>query len=210
MHGSDLIVLDLPDAISLAMATAHAEPMVELLSAEDRAHLATLQRADRHARFLLGRATLRQMLARRMGMDPAEVPLRVGEGGRLVVGDHVHVSLSHAGRGMDAAAAAAVHDEPIGLDIERINPRHPDLWRRVLRPDEYGEMEALGGPTDASQTLLWVLKEAVLKGQGTGLRASMQSVRLNVAAKVAESDQSGTWQLRFDRVGDLWVAVAFQ
>ena len=50
----------------------------------------------------------------------------------------------------------------------------------MLRDDERPALDALGGPTDDAQTLLWSMKEAVLKGQRTGLRAGARSVRLTL------------------------------
>ena len=74
-------------------------------------------------------------------------------------------------------------------------------------------LEALGGPTDASQTLVWSLKEAVLKARQIGLRAGMLSVRLSdldagqQQATATDAD-GGLWRLSFERRGDLWVSVA--
>ena len=118
------------------------------------------------------------------------------------------VSIAHAAGDLGGAAIAS---RAVGLDLEAIRQRRPDLWRRMLRPDEYAVLEALGGPTDETQTLLWSLKEAVLKGRRTGLRAGMHSVRLHqLASGVGEGRdaEGGAWRLGYERRGDLWVTWA--
>jgi 4'-phosphopantetheinyl transferase len=71
-------------------------------------------------------------------------------------------SLSH-----DATwVAAAVHDEPVGVDLERVDLRRPELVARVLCDAE----RALLGALDAlTFTRLWTAKEAVLKAAGVGM-----------------------------------------
>jgi 4'-phosphopantetheinyl transferase len=202
--------LDLPDGLALDLLTAAEGPDLALLSDAERERLDTLAHADRRMGFALGRTAARRLLARHLDLAPGAVPLHPEPGGRLVVSPGVHLSLAHAGRGEEAAAAAVVARGPVGVDLERVAPRHPDLWRRILRPDESGQLDALGGPSDDAQTLLWVLKEAVLKGQGTGFRVGARSVRLSLDEARAWSDTSGEWHLRFERTGSLWLAVAWQ
>ena len=179
--------------------------------------MAAFGSADRRLRFALGRRAIRGLAAERLGCAPAAVPLVVGPDGAPRL-DGTFVSIAHAGRGGGAAGAAALADRPVGVDVEVVAPRHPALWRRMLRDDERGALDALGGPTDEAQTLLWSMKEAVLKGQRTGLRAGARSVRLTLDAAappvgaggaVAWADASGAWRLRYGRVGPLWLVVAW-
>ena len=179
--------------------------------------MAAFGSADRRQRFALGRRAARALGADRLGCDPAEVPLRVGPDGAPRL-DGAHVSIAHAGRGGGAVGAAGLADRPVGVDVETIRPRHPALWRRILRDDERGVLDALGGPTDAAQTLLWSMKEAVLKGQRTGLRAGALSVRLTLGPAPpaggagrasAEAEASGAWDLAYADLGDLWLVVTW-
>src|SRR5690606_35435787 len=98
-----------------------------------------------------------------------------------------------------------------GLDLERIQPRHPRLYRRILRPDEHALLDALPLDHDAAQTLLWSLKEAVLKGLQTGFRRAAHSVHLQDVADgraFADAGDGAVWTLRYGRRGDFWVSVA--
>ncbi|HEX8387267.1 MAG TPA: 4'-phosphopantetheinyl transferase superfamily protein, partial [Rubricoccaceae bacterium] len=148
--------------------------------------------------------------------EPAAVPLSVGPDGAPVVPGR-HVSIAHTGRGSGTVAVAAVSAGPVGVDLERVGPRRADLWRRVLSPSEHGVLDAFGGPTDSTQTLLWALKEAVLKGQRTGLRAGARSVTLGVPDGTgphrgrlrAVSEQSGAWEVAYALHGEAWVVAAW-
>jgi 4'-phosphopantetheinyl transferase len=185
------------------------------LSADERARLDAFSHADRRRGFVLGRAAARALLAERLGVAPADVPLGVAGDGSPTVGDApgVFVSIAHAGRGERAVGVAAVADGAVGVDAEPIRPRRPDLWRRILRPDEHALLDRLGGPTDRAQTLLWSLKEAVLKGQRTGLRAGARSVRLSLGddgeTGSAVADASGAWRLAWTDAGGMWISVAW-
>lgn len=172
---------------------------------------------DRRRQFALGRTAARTLAAARLGLDPVAVPLSVGTDGAPDL-PGLHVSIAHTARGEHAAALAAVGEQPVGVDLERVAPRRPDLWRRILTPEEYAVLDALGGPTDDAQTLLWTLKEAVLKGQRTGFRAGGTSVRIRLGADgvpparglaTATARESGGWTVAFGREDDLWVAIAW-
>ena len=220
--------LALPPGLAVRLARGGAGP--DVLSAAERARVVGFGSADRRRRFALGRSAARTLAAERLGCAPADVPLAVGADGALRLDgqgcDGLHVSISHAGRGGNAVSVAALADRPVGVDVEAVAARHPALWRRVLRDDEHDLLDALGGPTDSAQTLLWSMKEAVLKGQRTGLRAGARSVRLALdgpapptggvasggaasGGAAAVSEASGAWRLRYTRVGDLWLVVAW-
>ncbi len=187
------------------------------LSDAETALMATFVHADRRAAFALGRTAARALLAARLGVAADAVPLAVGADGAPET-EGGCVSISHAGRGAGVVAAAAIAPTAVGVDLEAIVPRRPDLWRRMLRADEHALLDALGGPSDRAQTLLWSLKEAVLKGQRTGFRAGARSVRLaldGTAGEVpasgtgtASADASGAWHLAWTDLGGMWLTVA--
>lgn len=212
-----------PTTLRVAVCTA-ADGARGLPPAE-AAQAAALAHPDRRHGFALGRTAARALLAERLGVAPEAVPLSVAADGAPVVGapadgaGGLHVSIAHAGRGTAAVAAAAVADLPVGVDVEAIVPRRADLWRRMLHADEHALLAALGGPTDRAQTLLWSLKEAVLKGQRTGLRAGARSVRLALdgvdgevspaGTGTALSDVSGRWCVAWADLGGLWLSLAW-
>lgn len=205
----------LPSDVAARLA-GPADAAPALLPDAERGRLAAYGSASRRQQALLGRVAARTLAAERLGLDAVRVPLKNAPDGAPEI-PGLHVSIAHTSRGGDTAALAAIADRPIGVDLERVRPRRPDLWTRILQPAEYPLLDALGGPTDTVQTLLWALKEAVLKGQRTGFRAGGRSVRLmldvdglperGVAAATASA--SGGWRVAFGREQDLWLAVAW-
>jgi phosphopantetheinyl transferase len=71
-----------------------------------------------------------------------------------------HWSLSHGGD----LVAAVVHTAPVGVDVERIADRRPEVVQRIVREHERAFLPAVGGFTRA-----WTAKEAVLKATQLGL-----------------------------------------
>jgi len=209
-----VLPLDLPDDVALRFAVPDARGAAPLdaLSPAERARLATFAHPDRRLGFALGRTAARRLLAERLGCPPEAVPLALAASGAPVVSGHpLHVSIAHAGRGADTLAAAVAAARPVGLDLERITPRRPDLYRRILRPDEHALLDALPLGHDEAQTLLWSLKEAVLKGLHTGLRRAARTVHLQDVrdgAAVADAGEGSVWVLRYGRRGAFWVVVA--
>ncbi|OZC02591.1 4'-phosphopantetheinyl transferase family protein [Rubricoccus marinus] len=185
----------------------------DVLSPGERERLEEFVHPDRRIGFVLGRTAARTLIGEALGVAPEAAPLAVAASGApVVVGAPLYVSIGHAGRG-EAIGGAVLAETPVGFDLERILPRHPGLWRRMLAPEEHALLDALGGPTDEAQTLLWSLKEAVLKGCQTGLRAGMRSVTLSEhdASRqrlVARDGGGGLWRLRYERRGDVWVSLA--
>ncbi len=187
------------------------EEDVSVLTPDERARLATFGHAGRRRQFVLGRTAARTLAARRLGCAPAAVPLVVGADGAPHL-DGAFVSIAHGGRGAAAVGVAALADRAVGVDVEAVGPRRPDLWTRILRPDERPLLDALGGPTDDVQTLLWTLKESVLKAQRTGFRAGGRSVRLALdveAGTASAASRHGRWRLAFRPLDGLWLAVAW-
>ena len=200
--------LALPPGIAAVVVTDTDEA---LLSADERQRLAGFASPERRRAFMLGRTAARGLLAASLGVPAADVPLTVGDDGA----PRIHgwsVSIAHTGRGADALGVAAAAQVPVGVDVEHVGPRRPDLWRRILTPAEHTALEALGGPTDDAQTLLWALKESVLKGQRSGFRAGARSVVLTLGGAgraQAASEQSGAWEIAYARLGAAWVTVAW-
>ena len=205
----------LPPGLRARLAT-DTDDASGVLDAAEAARRDAFGHADRRRQFELGRLAARTLAGERLGVAARSVPLAVGADGAPEL-DGGHVSIAHTGRAGAAAALAAVHAAPVGVDLERVAPRRPDLWRRLLNASERPALDALGGPTNDAQTLLWTLKESVLKGQRTGFRAGARSVTLSLDADggppalgAARAASAGArWRVAFGRSGDLWLAVAW-
>lgn len=82
-----------------------------------------------------------------------------------------YLSLSHSG-----AFAAAVHaDRPVGLDIERFHAFSLPSLNYFLTPQEIACIETYGY-CDRYLTLIWSIKEAVLKARQTSNLSEMREI----------------------------------
>lgn len=208
--------MNLPPEIAFRLASRPASepPRTEGLSPDERDRTAAFGSAKRRREFALGRLTARSLLAERLALAEPDVPLRVGEDGAPEVeGTDLRLSIAHASTAERSFAAAAVAPHAVGVDLEVIRPRRPDLYRFVLHPDEYGLLEALPYGHDAAQVLLWTLKEAALKAMRTGFRCSPKKLRLTVEpgrrAGGVWVEDGPAWALRYAEDDGTFVAVAF-
>ena len=205
--------MELPSDVGIRWAAQGEKPedaQLSLLSAQERARYEGIRHARARTHFLLGRVALRSLLADRLDMRAAAVPLVVAPDGGVDVKDRsVHVSIAHAG----GVAVAVAAERVIGVDLEHIKPRSQDLAAFLLHPSERGAYGAL--PLDPVRRLIlyWTLKEAVLKALRTGLRRSPKRVRLaiNLAHRSALAflEDRGTMELRFREREGFFVSVAF-
>ena len=136
-------------------------------------------------------AALREALAPRLGVAPAEVVLRTAPDGRPYVEGDVGFSLSHT----RSLAAIAVADGAVGIDVEAVCP--PEQAARVARgfpPDEARALAALEGPELVQRFLAhWTAKEAVAKAAGMPLLRAVREVELDAAGQRLLRDG---WTLR--------------
>lgn len=209
--------MDLPADIHLYTAALPAQAPLPLaaLSVAEQEQAAAFGSERRRRTFVLGRATARRLLAAQLDLAPAEVPLQVApDGAPGVPASPWQVSIAHTITEAQVLAAAAVAARPVGVDLEWIRPRRPDLYRYILHPDEYGLLEQLPFGHDAAQVLLWALKEATLKALRTGFRLSPKKLRLTVEperqAATVRMEDGTTWTLRYDEHDGCFLAVAFQ
>lgn len=123
------------------------------------------------ARWSCYRAGLRKILGDTLGLDPADVPLIEGPGGKPALApphDHLEFNLSHA----DELAVVVVSAHgPVGIDIEPWS-RAPSLIECsdfFCHPDELSELPASEEDRATRLLEIWTSKEALLKAVGTGL-----------------------------------------
>jgi phosphopantetheinyl transferase (holo-ACP synthase) len=170
-----------------------------LASAERDEYFGLTLKAQRE--FLLGRIAVKDAVRdwlwqRGAGpIFPIEIRVANDADGRPRVeapgGRSVGVSLAH--RRFVAVAAVADGDEPVGIDIDVVEPRG-EAFERIAMTD--GERR-LGGdrPHDEWVTTVWTAKEATAKAAGAGLQGRPKDWQV----EEVDGDRM--------RVGDRWVHV---
>lgn len=112
-----------------------------------------------------GRSLLSRLYRDTFGADLP--PVAVTDRGKPYFPGHpVHFSITHTHR----HAFVVLSDRPIGIDAEELDrPVNPKLAGRILSPGEKARYDAAGDKNRALLTF-WVLKEALAKSTGDGLR----------------------------------------
>jgi 4'-phosphopantetheinyl transferase len=159
-----------------------APALVDLLDDHERERLTRLRREVDAARYLAAHALARIALAEIVDVAPAALVFdrtcRCGEQHgkpRLAASGGPAFSLTHAGD----LVGVAVHDAPVGLDVERARPL-TDLTAMAAHACSADETV----PDEPAFFRLWTRKEALLKASGDGLSAPMSGITIDRHAAV--------------------------
>lgn len=154
-----------------------------LLSEGEKARGRSFVTAALRHRFVAGRARLRTLLGKHLGLDPATLVFVQNAFGKPRLADHpsVHFSLSHSS---DQAVLAVSEQREVGIDIERVRPLdHLDLARRYFHPNEVAAIEGARPPQEQLLAFfcIWTFKEAVVKAIGKGLSMPLDTFEVSIA-----------------------------
>jgi len=215
-HEIHVVRVWLPDAFH------RYESEFAILSCDEQARAERFLIERVRQRFVACRATLRRLLADRVGCSPAEIAFAYGEFGKP--------QLSNAGgpgcwafnvaHSEDLALIALGTDRALGVDVEW---RHDRDWqalgRRFFAAAEWEQLQRLPEQLQqASFYRLWTCKEAYLKATGQGM--SLPLGRFTMCADprlpprlvdaVDHPGATGRWQIRaLDPAADFAAAVMF-
>jgi 4'-phosphopantetheinyl transferase len=153
------------------------------LERDERARADRFVSARDRGRFVVGRAFLRMLLARHVGVPPGDLRFRYDTYGKpaLTGADRgVRFNLAHS----DALAVCAVGEGcgEIGVDIERVRPIADagSVSRAFLSPGELGRLAALPEPARLRAFYeAWTRKEALLKALGCGLNRPLVDLEVS-------------------------------
>lgn len=197
------------EADSLSFEAAEA-----LLLEDEKARGRRFVTAPLRHRFVAGRARLRTLLGKHLGLDPATLIFVENAFGKPRLADHpsLHFSLSHSG---DQAVLALSEQREIGIDMERVRPLdHLDLARRYFHPNEVATIEGVRQPEEQLLAFfrIWTLKEAVVKAVGKGLSIPLDTFEVSIATSpptmvVAPEGAPPAWWLH-QTVGGYCLALA--
>jgi 4'-phosphopantetheinyl transferase len=173
-------------------------------------------RADRFAfpegrrRFIVGRATLRRLLADRLQILPADISLIEGPQGkpaldpalskRNKLASSIGFNLSHSGD----MAVIAIGSGELGIDVESVH-RSVDamaIVRRFFSETERAGFEAMepGVVRDRLFFRVWTRKEALVKAVGRGLSCPLSSFTV----PLGDLSTEGEWLNCPEQPGRKW------
>jgi 4'-phosphopantetheinyl transferase len=166
----------------LARPADEIRALATTLSPAERARAARFGRPDLRDRYVVGRATLRMLLGKRLGRAPAEVEIRRGTRGRPNVADAgtLDFNVSHTD---GVAIFGFTEDHRIGVDIEhgerRLNV--DGIARKFMAPGEQAALDRLA-PDERRRALLrlWTCKEAMSKATGDAMSAPFRRISIDI------------------------------
>jgi 4'-phosphopantetheinyl transferase len=150
------------------------------LAPQEHARAARFARDDLKRRYIVGRATLRWVLARALGIAPAEVRIVRGERGRPHLDGNATLDFNVSHTAGVALIGLAVSGR-IGVDVERLerNVSADGLAKKFLTAGERSTLASLDEESRRRRFLrYWTCKEAMSKATGDGLSAPFR--RLDV------------------------------
>ncbi|MCH7812421.1 MAG: 4'-phosphopantetheinyl transferase superfamily protein [Planctomycetes bacterium] len=138
--------------------------------------------------------------ARRCGLAHRDWPKDAGDVPQPSGG--YHWSISHK----PTWAAAVIADQPVGIDLEQIKPRHPHLFDGV---GEGLEWALLGEQNWDNFFRLWTAKEATCKANGVGIggMGHCRLIEIRDADHVVMSYKGRPWLVEHFRHLDHLAAV---
>jgi 4'-phosphopantetheinyl transferase len=159
---------------------------------------------DLRRRFVAGRGAIRAILAEYLSVEPKQLVFTYSSYGKPSLADplcNIQFNVSHSN---DLMVAAICREWPIGVDIEKEEPRFhtTDIASRFFCERERDEIARCGGQAGVRAFFqFWTAKEAVLKATGLGLTLELSKLEIGLGPlRVLTLEDSGknhgvTWHL---------------
>ncbi len=211
------------DSVALWVCGLERDPaevgaFAQCLSAEERARAARFGTDALRCRWVVGRATLRLLLASATGIDPADIRLARGVRGRpeLAGRRRLDFNVSHTdGVALIALGHALPVAARIGVDIERQDRvvNADGLARKFLSERERTMLSPLTANERRLAFLrLWTCKEAMSKATGDALSAPFREIDVDIAGAPRLRDgpppySAGDWRLFAANVDEAHIAT---
>jgi phosphopantetheine--protein transferase-like protein len=210
------IACSIADISSLRpFAEGNGGAFARFLSPEEISCLRGMKIAKRRLDFISGRIAGKRAVRRFIQMKRLpgagasgpgfrEIDIRrTGTGAPRVflnnVPGHMGISISHSPAFAASAVCADNAYAGIGIDIERIEPRHDSFFEVAFRSSEIRGIKSLSGQDlnmlHELATRYWSLKEAALKSMGIGLNVDLKDIEISEmgpgAVSVACENEAG-------------------
>jgi 4'-phosphopantetheinyl transferase len=165
--------------------SAHWRADPAVLSPGERERAARFRFEHLRTRFVAAHHSLRTILARYIGVQPASVLFRDGENGKPYLDGsyRIRFNLSHSG---DISYIAVGSGGELGVDVELAHKVRDvdDLARSVLSVEEREQLARVRGASrDAAFLCAWTRKEAFLKALALGITVNLPSITVGVTTR---------------------------
>lgn len=175
--------------VDLARDTSTLTAYELVLDEHERTTAAYFRSEVHRERFVIGRGTVRRILAEYLARDPKELRFRYGSNGKPELEQSaeetaLHFNFTHS---QDRAVLAVTELAPIGVDLECVRAWSdlPSLEKQVFTTSEIRYLASLGeDERRVAFYRLWTIKEALLKATGTGLSVEPRSFAVDLASGV--------------------------
>lgn len=154
---------------------------MNVLSAQEQEKANSFRQEQGRMHFIASRILLRRILSLYLCCPAKELSFQTGPHGKPYLCPHknnfpkIHFNLSHSGEFVALAFSSA---SPVGIDIETVRMKLcvETLVRRFFHSDEYSEFLRLDETGQKDFVFRrWTVREAFLKGIGSGLTISPDS-----------------------------------
>jgi 4'-phosphopantetheinyl transferase len=156
---------------------------LSILDEEERCRAARFHFDRDRDLFILARASLRRLLARYTGADPAQIQFKQNPYGKLFI-DHpvssVRFNVAHSG---DCIVHAIAQGTEVGVDVEvlRNSGELASISSYFASGEQAWLLAADAQARDTGFFTLWTCKEAYIKALGRGLSKPLNSFEVSLA-----------------------------
>jgi 4'-phosphopantetheinyl transferase len=178
---------------SLSRRAVEVARLRRLLAPDERRRAERFRFERDRSRYIVGRATLRLLLARYLETGPQELEISYGEFEKPCVEGGPSFNLSHSGPVVLYAFAA---EGELGIDVELDDAdlSKERIAERFFSPAEVSVLRALPAEVQPRAFLTcWTRKEAFIKARGDGLSLALDSFDVTLAPNVPASLLRTAW-----------------
>lgn len=173
------VFLDLPDR--------RVPPLTTILAPGERARAQRFHFERDRQRYVVGRASLRVLLARYLGAEPQSLEFQYGQHGKpqLVAPRQMSALSFNVAHSEGIALYAITRSHAIGIDIERVRPllQITRMAERYFAAEEQAALRNLSvSARQAAFFTCWTRKEAYMKALGRGMSIPLDSFAVSVAS----------------------------
>ena len=181
---------------SVAPVEARLQAFARWLSPAERERAARFGTPQLRDRYVMGRGTLRSILGRALGTDPASVEIVRGTRGRpqLAGTPALDFNISHTA---GVAIVGVTRRGRIGVDVERLDRtiNVAGIARKFLTSSERNAIACIDADAGRRQVLtLWTCKEAMSKATGDALAAPFGAMNVTLDGNRALRSGPGAYR----------------